>query len=46
MDLCRLQDCDNWRENPTEAITETDDEDDDYISRLKVNGTDLVSRQT
>lgn len=28
-DLCRLQDCDNWCENPTEAITETDNEDDD-----------------
>lgn len=29
MDLCRLQDCDNRRENPTETITETNDEDDD-----------------
>jgi len=28
MDLCRLQDCDNRRENP-EAITETNDEDND-----------------
>lgn len=45
-DLCRLQDCDNRRENPTEAITQTDDEDDDSISRTKLNRTDLVSWQT
>ena len=28
-DLCRLQDCENRHEDPTEAITKTDDEDDD-----------------
>ena len=28
-DLCRLQDCANRHENPTEAIAETDDDDDD-----------------
>ena len=27
--LCRLQDCDNWHEDPVEAIAETDDDDDD-----------------
>ena len=28
-DLCRLQDCANRHEDPTEAIAETDDDDDD-----------------
>jgi len=28
-DLCRLQDCDSRYEDPTEAIAETDDDDDD-----------------
>ena len=30
-DLCRLQECSNWHREPTEIITETDDEEEEKI---------------
>lgn len=31
--MCNLQDCDNRREDPTEAIVDTDDDDNDKTSQ-------------